>query len=163
MTSILNLARLQRKLDRLPQAARSLIRKAMEEQAEVVVSMMKSLVAVDDGDLRDSIGWTWGKAPKGAVIVASVKASLGGDMTITIYAGNDDAYYARWIEFGTQAHSLARNASVARGKKQDRGQRHEGTDAQPFFYVSWRANKRGAIRAIRSATRKAAKEVAVGS
>lgn len=162
MTSVLNLARLQKKLERLPQAARTLIRAAMEKQAQIIVDMMKSLVAVDDGDLRDSIGWTWGKAPAGASIVASVKGSLGGNMTITIYAGNADAYYARWIEFGTQAHSLARNASVKRGKRQDRGRRHEGTDAQPFFYVSWRANKRGSIRAIRTATRQAAKQVAGG-
>lgn len=138
-TKLIGLARLQRKLDRLPKTAKATIRAAMESSAEQIVSMMKSLVPVDDGELRNSIGWTWGRAPKGAGIVSAVKASLGGDMTITIYAGNADAYYARWVEFGTQKMA-----------------------AQPFFFVSWRANRKSVKRAIRVATNVAAKQVANG-
>ncbi len=137
MTSVLNLARLQRKLDRLPKATMEAIRMAMERQADIIVAMMKSLVPVDTGDLRDSIGWTWGKAPRGSSIVSTVKASLGGDLTITIYAGGAEAFQARWIEHGTQKMA-----------------------AQPYFYVSWRANKRGAGRAVRTAVRKAARQTA---
>lgn len=139
MAKILNLARLQRKLNRLPEVAKATIRAAMEAAADQVVAMMKSLVPVDKGDLRDSIGWTWGKAPKGASVVAAVKASLGADLTITIYAGNTEAYYARWQEFGTQ-----------------------NMPAQPYFYVSWRANKKAAKTKVRAAIRKAAKQVAAG-
>ncbi|WP_442580716.1 HK97-gp10 family putative phage morphogenesis protein [Mesorhizobium sp. ASY16-5R] len=163
MTSILNLARLQRKLDRLPKVTKSLIRAGMEEQADTIVAMMKSLAPKDRGELADSIGWTWGKIPDGSSVVAEVKSSLGGDMTITIFAGDEVAYYAKWVEFGTQAHSLARNASVKRGKRQGEGRQHAGTPAQPFFFVSWRANKKGASRAVRAATRKAAKQAAAGS
>jgi HK97 gp10 family phage protein len=151
--TIRNLARLQRKLRRLPHVARTLIRSAMEDVAADIVSMMKSLVAVDDGDLRDSIGWTWGKAPKGSLAVASV-AAPEGDMTITVYAGDADAYYARWVEFGTAPHT---------NKGKFAGTQHPGTRAQPFFYVSWRANKRGAKRKLRKASRDAAKKVAAGS
>lgn len=163
MTSILNLARLQRKLDRLPKATKTLLRSAMEEQADTIVAMMKSLAPEMSGELIDSIGWTWGKLPSGKSVLASVKSSIGGDMTLTIFAGDEVAYYAKWVEFGTQAHSLALNASVKRGKRQGEGRQHAGTTAQPFFFVSWRANKKGARGAVRRATRQAAKQVASGS
>ncbi|MET3601815.1 HK97-gp10 family putative phage morphogenesis protein [Martelella mangrovi] len=139
-TTVLGRAKLQKKLDRLPKVAKTMIRDAMAEQADDIVRMMKSLVPVDNGDLRDSIGWTWGRnVPKGATVVAAVKQSLGGDLTITVYAGNEKAYYARWIEFGTVKMK-----------------------AQPYFYVSWRANQKNAKRKIRKATRNAAKRVAKG-
>jgi HK97 gp10 family phage protein len=152
MTKILGLDRLQRKLKRLPEAATTEIRAAMEKAAGEIVSMMKSLVAVDSGALRDSIGWTWGQAPKGSLTVASV-TSAGGELTLTIYAGNSEAFYARWIEFGTNRH-------VNAGKFA--GSQHPGTSAQPFFYVSWRANKRGTKRAVNKALRDSAKKVAAG-
>ncbi|UXS00832.1 HK97 gp10 family phage protein [Agrobacterium tumefaciens] len=154
MTKILNLNRLNKKLARLPAVAKEMIRKAMEAKADEIVAMMKSLVPVDGGALRDSIGWTWGKAPKGAMVIASVQAAGEDGMTLTIYAGNSEAYYARWVEFGTARH-------INGGKFS--GSQHPGTTAQPFFYVSWRANKRRTVRAISKATRDAAKKVATGS
>lgn len=137
MTKILNLAKLDKKLKRLPTVAKDLIRAEMGKVADQVVEMMKRLVPVEDGVLRDSIGWTWGKAPKGAGIVATVKSKMGDDLTITIYAGSVEAYYARWQEFGTQ-----------------------DLPAQPFFYVSWRASRKEAVRQVRKASRQAAKKVA---
>ncbi len=137
MTKILNLAKLDKKLKRLPTVAKEFIRAEMGKVADQVVEMMKRLVPVEDGVLRDSIGWTWGKAPKGAGIVAMVKSKMGDDLTITIYAGSVEAYYARWQEFGTQ-----------------------DLPAQPFFYVSWRASRKEAVRQVRKASRQAAKKVA---
>lgn len=153
MAKILNLARLDRKLKRLPTVAREPIRLGMEEAADEIVAMMKSLVPKDSGTLRDSIGWTWGKAPKGSMVMATAKGSLGADLTLTIYAGNSDAYYARWVEFGTAGHTNAGKFA---------GSDNPGTRAQPFFYVSWRANKRAVKRIVRKASRDAAKKVAAG-
>jgi HK97 gp10 family phage protein len=144
MTKITNLDRLNRKLKQLPAVARELIRTEMAKAADEIVGMMKRLapvlaVPVKDrrsGALRDSIGWTWGAAPKGSVVVASV-ASKADDMRITIYAGNAEAFYARWVEFGTQK-----------------------MQAHPYFYVSWRANKRRTVRRLGKAVRDAAKKVA---
>lgn len=139
-STILNRARLQRKLDRLPAAAKSAIKGAMAEAADDIVRMMKSLVPEDSGALKESIGWTWGKdVPKGAVIAAVVKSALGNDLTITVYAGSDEAFWARWAEFGTVK-----------------------MPAQPYFYVSYRANRKAAKRKIRKATRDAARKVAKG-
>ena len=153
LSKILNLARLNRKLARLPRVATQHIRVEMERVADDIVAMMKSLVAVDDGTLRDSIAWTWGRAPKGSLSVAAVKAG-SGDLTLTIYAGNSEAYYARWVEFGTAKH--------VNGGKFD-GTANPGTSAQPYFYVSFRANKKTAKRVIRKASRDAARKVAAGS
>ena len=144
MTKITNLDRLNRKLKQLPAVARELIRAEMAKAADEIVGMMKRLAPVlavpikdrRSGALRDSIGWTWGAAPKGSVVVASV-ASKSDDMRITIYAGNAEAFYARWVEFGTQK-----------------------MQAHPYFYVSWRANKRRTVRRLGKAVRDAAKKVA---
>ena len=139
----------------MPDAIKAQIKLAMEAQADEVVRMMRSLAPEgESGALRASIGWTWGEAPKGSITIASVKSQLGRGMTLTIYAGNKDAYYARWVEFGTDPHA---NGGLFAGSE------HPGTRAQPFFYVSWRANKKPAVRKIRAAIRKAVKQVASSS
>ncbi|MBX8785278.1 HK97 gp10 family phage protein [Ochrobactrum sp. GRS2] len=135
---IIGLAKLQRKINRLPNIAKQKIKVALEQSAEEITSLAKSLVPVDQGELRDSIGWTWGKAPKGALTLGKVaEASMAGDLTITIYAGNSKAYYARWVEFGTQKMG-----------------------AQPYFYPSYRANKKSTRNRIRRSVRQAAKQIA---
>lgn len=144
-TKIIGLVKLHKKLQRMPEVGKNQIKAAMEKSAEEIVSMMRSLVPEKSGALRDSIGWTWGKAPKGAMTLGNVAAaSLGGELTITIYAGtrdkslgDRDAFYARFVEFGTQ--NMA---------------------AQPFFFPSYRANKKRSNSRIRRAVTKAAKEVA---
>lgn len=144
--------RLARKLNALPAAAEKRIRAAMEAAADDIVSMMKRLAPVDDGDLQMSISWTWGDAPKGAITVATVgRRRQGGGPRITIFAGNREAYYARWVEFGTSPH-------VNGGRFA--GSQNPGTRAQPFFYVSFRANRRRAKSAISRAITRAAKDVA---
>lgn len=143
--TITGLTKLQRKLDRMPIVAKDHIRAEMEKTANEIVTMMKSLAPVlkepdprrRAGALRDSIGWTWGKAPKYSTVVAAVKSSIGGDLTLTIYAGNSEARYAHLLEFGTYK-----------------------MPAQPYFYVSWRAGRKGARRRVRKAVRAAARQVA---
>ena len=142
---IIGLAKLQKKLNAMPQIAKDEIKRALEQSANEIVDMMRNLVPVDSGALRDSIGWTYGEAPRGAMTIGSVRASeLTGDLTITVYAGTRDkklgeadAYYARWVEFGTQK-----------------------MQAQPFFYPAYRALRRRAKGRVTRATNKAAKKVA---
>lgn len=158
MAKIEGLDRLNRKLAALPSAARKRIREAMEQGASEVVSMMKSLVPVGgSGDLKNSIDWTWGAAPKGAMSIGTVRArglgATGSENLITIYAGNAEAYYARFVEFGTAAHT-------AGGKFA--GATIPAIPASPFFYVSFRANRRRVKSRITRAINKSAKEVAAG-
>lgn len=152
MTKILNLARLDRKLKRLPTVAKAEIKAGMEEAANEIVAMMQNLVPIGDSmALHDSIAWTWGKAPRGSLAIATVKSSMASDLTLTIYAGDAEAFYARWVEFGIKAHV---NGGMFAGSK------HPGTRAQPFFYVSWRANKKPTKARVRKAVRTAARKVA---
>lgn len=150
---IIGLARLKRKMERMPQIAQQSIKAALETSANEIVALMKNLVPVlkepdarrKAGALRDSIGWTWGKAPKGTMTLGKVAESkLAGAMTITIYAGSrskskgtSDAFYARWVEFGTQSMR-----------------------AQPYFYPAYRANKKSTKRRIKRSITQAAKRVA---
>jgi len=150
--AVLGLTRLNRKLKAMPEAAKAEIAKAMEQSAKEIVALAKSLAPVDDGDLRDSIGWTWGAAPQGAVTLGKVKAS-GGNLVITVYAGGGDAFYARFVEFGTAPH--LNDGRFA-------GSEHPGTAAQPFFYPSWRAGRKRAKGRVTRAITKAAKRVAAG-
>lgn len=132
------LDRLERKLKRtIPAKAIALTRKAMEQSAEEIVQMMKRLVPVDEGALRDSIGWTWGEPPKGAMVIAK-GAPIGDGLRITIFAGTRDkklgdldAFHARFVEFGTQ--NMA---------------------AQPYFFVSFRALRRRAANRMKRQMRK---------
>jgi HK97 gp10 family phage protein len=113
------IAALNRKLTvTIPAKVEAATKKAMEKGADELVGMMKRLVPVDQGDLRDSVGWTWGDPPKGAVVIAKSEPDSRG-LKITVYAGNVKAYYARWVEFGTVKMS-----------------------AQPFFFPSYRAMRK---------------------
>jgi HK97 gp10 family phage protein len=150
---VLRLKQLQKKLHRLPAKVKQRIREAMEKGADEIVGMMQNLVPIGSSmALHDSIGWTYGRAPKGAMTIGKVQ-SVGGDLTITIYAGNSEAFYARWVEFGTSGHT-------AGGKFA--GATIPAIPASPFFYVSFRANRRRVRSRISRAINKAAKEVAAG-
>lgn len=134
--TVLNAQRLNRKLAALPDVAKAEIRPALEKSAQEIVALAKSLVPVDQGDLRDSIGWTWGTAPKGSIKIGAV---VSGDLTVTIFAGNSEAFYARWVEFGTQKMR-----------------------ARPYFYPAYRALRKRSKSRIKRAGTKAAKKVAAG-
>lgn len=137
---IRNAERLLRKLTIIPQAMREEIRHALSDQADEITDMMRRLVPVEPGkpDLRDSIGWRWGRrAPKGSVGVATLQGAQRDDLTITIFAADDETFYGTFVEFGTVKMA-----------------------ARPFFFVSWRANRKNARSKIRAAVRRAAKRVA---
>lgn len=145
---------LKAKLQRFPKLAEAEIRKAMEASANELVTLAKSIVPVDDGDLQASIGWTWGAAPKGSVAIGKVSGGTGGrNLVITIYAGNEKAFWARWVEFGTRPHI---NGGWAAGTQ------HPGTRATGFFYGSYRSLRKRMRSRTARAIRKAAKSAAAG-
>jgi len=133
---------LERKLTRtIPARVRLATRAAMEKGANEIVALAKTWVPVKSGALRDSIGWTWGDAPEGSIIMGTVRPSKDGDERITIYAGtrnknlgDKDAFYVRFVEFGTQ------NAPPS-----------------PFFYPAYRTLKKRTKSRITRETRKALK------
>lgn len=152
-TKVLGLDRLRRKLRRFPAVVEAEIRAAMEASANQVVSLAKSLAPKESGDLANSIDWTYGEAPKGAVVLGKVKQGRSGNLKITVYAGGPDAYYARMVEFGTAPHLNGGRFA---------GSQNPGAIAQPFFYPAYRASKKSAKGRISRAINQAAKKVAAG-
>ncbi|MEE2860843.1 MAG: HK97-gp10 family putative phage morphogenesis protein [Pseudomonadota bacterium] len=156
--------RILEKLKQIPDVAVDAARKAMEEGAEEIVAAMKA--AAPKGASRKlvaSIGWTWGELPPGTFMIDEIRSGGNkGDQYATlrlkIYAGSKEAFYARFVEFGTRAHSLARNASVSRDKRQGQGGSHPGTAAQPFFYPTWKKMRAEFRRKIRNRVRAAIRE-----
>lgn len=137
MAKALGQDKLIKKLRLMPKVAKDEIKVALAKGADEIVLMARALAPKDSGDLARSIAWTWGEAPKGAMVLARGEV---GELTLTIFAGSDKAYYARWIEFGTQK-----------------------MQAQPFFFVSYRALRKRTKSRITRATTKAAKKVAASS
>jgi HK97 gp10 family phage protein len=149
---------LSNKLKALREKTAPSVQKAMAQAADTIVSTMKRLAPVDNGDLRSSIGWTWGEAPKGSISVAS--KSPDGAYKLTVFAGSEKAFYARWVEFGTQPHALGKGSDISRGARKQSGAIHPGSRSQPFFFPSYRAHKKTVKRKINKAIRDAVKEVA---
>lgn len=121
----------------IPALVQAAARDAMEKGAEDVVAMMKRLAPVESGALRDSISWIWGDAPAGSFIIGTVGGREYKTMRITIYAGglaDEDVFYARFLEFGTQKMR-----------------------AHPFFYPAWRAKRRSVKNRISRTISKALK------
>lgn len=140
-TKIEGLDRLNRKLKRMPDIARQEVAKAMEKSAQEIVEMAKGLAPARTGALRDSIGWSWHGAPQGSMVLGEVRSSGrgAGNLSIVIYAGDSQAFYARWQEFGT-VHMRA----------------------QPYFFPAYRANRKRVRSRISRAITKAAKRAAAG-
>lgn len=155
-----NSARFKAKLAQLPSVIEAATRQAMEEFAEQIVAQMKSIVPVKTGKLRDSIGWTWGKPPRGAKLVFVSKKSSGNENRITIFAGDDVAFYARWVEFGTHARAPGKYRDERKRKRNSGKYGHPATPAQPFFFPVWRANKRRLGRTINPKVYAAIKKLA---
>lgn len=102
---------LNKRVAQIPKRIELAARGAMEKGADELVAMMKRLVPKDTGDLRDSIGWTWGNAPAGSKVIAQSDPNERG-LRITVYAGSQKAFYAAWVEFGTAPHNVAKAAAT---------------------------------------------------
>ena len=113
----------------------------MEEVAQEIVEAMRAAAPKGKtGRLRDSIGWTWGDLPPGTFMIDEIRSGRNqGDqyatLRIKIYAGNREAFYARFHEFGTRRQP-----------------------AQPFFFSTWSKEKAKFRRRIRERVRKRIKE-----
>lgn len=129
--------RLRARLAKIPDIAREAAAAAMEEGAQEIVDAMKMAAPIESGDLRASIGWTWGEVPAGSFMIDEIRSGKNaGDqyatLRIKIYAGNREAFYARFQEFGTRSQP-----------------------AQPFFFVTYKRLKAKFRRRIRSRIRAA--------
>lgn len=121
MARVTGLSDLRSKLWQIDNRVRDAAEQALEDGAEETAKMMRGLVPVDQGDLKRSIRIVKGRNKRGPFI--------------RIIGGDDKAYYARWVEFGTAANP-----------------------ARPFFFPAWRANRRRVRSRITRQTRKAIRQ-----
>lgn len=165
MSSIQNRERLREKLRALPDAIRKEIQAPMEKSAQAITDLAIHLAPRRHGALKNSIDWCFGDPPPAARLSNKVRKNkpplTQKDIVLSVFAGNDLAFYARWVEFGTHASRKGSRVPDARTGRTRRSYRtHPGTKAQPFFYPAYRANKKQAATAIKSAVTKALKKVA---
>ncbi|WP_262027145.1 HK97-gp10 family putative phage morphogenesis protein [Microvirga sp. Mcv34] len=166
MATVKGMDRLRAKLRALPKEAKKEIREALEKSAGEVVRMAKQLAPYESGDLRNSIGYTFGTYRPDNSNVRGMSATISDgdpDLTVTIHAGDKKAWYARLVEFGTAAHTI--RSKRPGGLLNINGRlieqvSHPGGSPRPFFYPAWRANKRRIRGRLTRATRKAAQKVA---
>lgn len=113
------LARLNRRMKAIPKAARDAVKPALDKSADELIGQIERLAPVDDGDLRDSAEARPGEH----------------ELKRVVTVGDDVAFYARWVEFGT-----AQNAP------------------QPYFFPAYRLLKKRLSNRIKRAIGKAVRE-----
>ncbi|MDB5458150.1 MAG: family phage protein [Caulobacter sp.] len=179
-SKVKGLDRLLRQLEALPNSVRSALYDSLAEGAKDMAGAIARAAPERDGDLKASVGWSEGEPPPtkatGAFRFTVKKLGPQGralndaGLLFSVYAGDDKAYYARWVEFGTSAkaaigarYRISRSISSLPGRRvraRKAARAHAATPAQPFFYPTIRANKKVLrARVIRAANR-AAKAVA---
>jgi HK97 gp10 family phage protein len=113
-------------MGRIPPQVKKRINQANEKSAEELAAMMVRLAPIDEGDLIRSIRYY------------ELATTAGGGVTWRVSAGNETAYYSRFVEFGNGI-----------------------TPARPFFYPAYRALRRlirnRQLRAFRQALKETRK------
>ncbi len=157
-----------RLLAAIPDAIRAELRIAIEAEAAAMVATMKRRVRKKSGALARATRYVMGDVS----LASSANLSAGGvlfgdpDLTATIVSGDREAWYARFVEFGTDAHRIKPKNSQGslyingRWLPPGEGVDHPGTTAHPYFYPTWRAGKKAAKRRIARAASKAVKRAA---
>lgn len=116
---------LKRKLAAMQVAAKREIEKELDRSANDVAALARSLAPVEEGALK-----------------ASIKVEPGRhELARNIVAGDETAFYARWVEHG---HKEGGKFVAAR----------------PFFFPAWRALRRSIKTRLGRAYSKAARSVA---
>lgn len=172
--AVKGLDRLRRQIAALPKAQIAAARAGLEQGAQEMANAIARAAPAKTGDLSASVGWSRaGEAPKTSATQAIRPSTserrelLGAEgLSVEVFAGNNTAFYARWVEFGTAPGKIgertgARNSDVKQAKNGRKVARtHPGTQAQPFFYPTVRARKKSMKSRMVRGANKAAKAAA---
>lgn len=127
-------ARLQARMDAIPQAVRDAVKPVVVASAEELAARMRSIAPEDEGDLKDSIEVT-GPGETTPPYSQPGGSKFVGDLSAVVTVGNDAVRYAHLLEYGTA-----------------------NAPSQAFFWPSVRLNKKKIERRIKRAISKAVKE-----
>lgn len=154
-TTVKGLAELQRALDTLPaKIEANIVRGALRAGAKIILAEAQRLVPVEppsganarlyggrEGLLRDSLRVGTKIDSRKAQVVATVK--VGGKAK-----GGGDAYYAKFVEFGTAPHVIrAKNGKMlALGVSKVN---HPGAKKKPFLRPAMDTQMMASVEAVR--------------
>lgn len=140
---VTGVARLHKQFASVPVYVREEIEAAIEKMANEMVREMRSLAPLPE--IKAAINWTWGDAPKGAMVVRKMGNQEYGKIQATVYVAKGLAFYAPWFEFGTAPRYHKSGKYVGQ------------VIAQPFFFPVVRSNKKLFQGRIRRAINKGMK------
>lgn len=156
--AVTGLKQFQDRFNNIPKAVRRAVRAEMEDIADDLVAQMFGEAPQLTGDLAGSIGWSWGDAPAGSLVLGSFGDRRYGTMRIVVFAGGGEA-----------TSRLQNRASGTRARDQNRSGEFltdvalfqefgtQNMPANPFFFTVYRANKRRIKSRITRAINKAIK------
>ena len=135
-------------LTRVPATVEARLRDEIEKTAQELVDKMKRQAPtyagpeitrsdgspIRPGALRDSIDWNFHEVNESSG--EKNGRFKGHGVSAVIYAGDDEAFYARWVEHGTKQWG-----------------------GKPFFYGNWRNMRQKVKGRLTRALRKAIKEL----
>lgn len=149
---VINRERAVAKLRALPDHIRAALKPALIKSADEHVAQMKRLAPRDSGALEKSIQRKAGTVTQTNSRVRGVGGDVKGDPDLTqnVVAGDDEAWYARLVEFGVGPSTGDATGNGARGP----------IPAQPFFYPTVRSLRKRTQRRIARVTKKAVKDAA---
>lgn len=155
--------RLRKRFRAISPALRLAVEEALEANAAELTEAVRRNVPIDDGDLKASIRWRKG-LPKAKRRDGTVReAGQDPDLSVRVIAGDEKAFYARLVEFGTApsaAEAPRQNRNYRRTVVMTKGKAaHAGIPAQPFFFPTYRAWKRKLKARLSRAVGKAIKGV----
>ena len=98
-------ARLKSIIRRVTPEMEEEITKAIRKSGVEAVGIIKGDVPVDDGELRDSVGWSYGDPPPGvlgASDTAAENSRIPAHLRGSVYAGGKKAPHAHLVHYGTK-------------------------------------------------------------
>jgi HK97 gp10 family phage protein len=158
-----NKARVLQRMAQLPSAIKDAVRIAQQQNAAELTAAIKGAAPVDTGDLRDSVrAWKEGETVPSGTLSAGGSGETLPELAFAVTAGDDKAFYARWVEFGTVAGRVGGVTRNASGRVRKVYRDHPGTAAQPFFYPIYRSLKKRLLNRVARAAGKGARKAAGG-
>lgn len=115
-------------LGRLKPAIRQEIDAAHEKNANELATLARRWAPAREGGNQDLK-----KSTK------AVQEQSGGTIRWRVVSGDEVAFYARMVEFGTAPGKRGDKATNASGRTRKVQRTHPGTSAQPYFYPAYRA------------------------
>lgn len=163
-TKVRGVRDLERRFAKVPKTVRAATKKALKKNAEELTAAQRHLAPVKSGALKRSIGYTFGVYRPANSNVRGVSATgpqADPDLSVTIHAGDDKAYYAAMVEFGTVDHEIKPHKAPAlrlHGNRFVERVDHPGAKPTPFFYPPYRAMRKRIKNRTTRAMRKAIRE-----